>query len=240
MKLVITQNITIDGVVEQNDQTGDWFSVADGAAHTTDLEETLRQMMSEEDGQLYGRKTFEAMRGFWPAQTDDETGVTDHLDTVDKYVISTTMSDPAWENSTVLSGELLDEVRSLKDRPGSNLGVTGSISVCHALIAAGLVDEYRLLLYPVVVGAGRQLFAGEGPDTRKLELVEAKPFTSGSCSSATDRRDQSLWLLLSGSSHAPDQGHGNMGTKEAETAYIFVVSRRRGTPFRRFHGWRGG
>ncbi|MEP7113947.1 MAG: dihydrofolate reductase family protein [Ilumatobacteraceae bacterium] len=179
MRLVITENITLDGVVEQNEQTGEWFNVASGGADTSDVDEALRQMMSEEDAQLHGRKTFEAMRGFWPNQTDDTTGVADHLNSVDKFVISTTMDDPEWENSTVLSGPLIDEVRSLKQRPGSNLGVTGSISVCRSLIDAGMVDEYRLLLYPVVVGTGRRLFDGDGNATRQLRLVESKSFRSG-------------------------------------------------------------
>lgn len=179
MRLVVTENITLDGVVEQNEQTGEWFSVASGGADTSDVEEALRQMMSEEDAQLHGRKTFEAMRGFWPNQTEDTTGVTDHLNSVDKYVISTTMGDPEWEKSTVLNGPLIDEVRSLKELPGSNLGVTGSISVCRSLIDAGMVDEYRLLLHPVVVGTGRRLFEGNGIDTRPLQLVESRSFRSG-------------------------------------------------------------
>ena len=178
MRLVITQNITLDGVVEQSQRTGDWFSVASGGADTADLETALRKMMDAEDAQLYGRKTFEAMRGFWPDQTDDTTGVTDHLNHVPKFVMSTTMNDPAWENSTVMRGDLLDEVRDLKRRPGTNLGVTGSISVCHRLIAAGLVDEYRLLCYPVVVGTGQRLFV-DGISTLAFELLETTPFTSG-------------------------------------------------------------
>ena len=179
MRLVITQNITLDGVVEQSERTGDWFSVVDGDPNTADLEDAMREMMSGEDAQLYGRKTFEAMRGFWPNRTDDTTGVSDHLNRVDKFVISTTMADPDWNNSTVLRGDLLDEVRALKGRPGSNLGVTGSISVCRALISAGLVDEYRLLTYPVVIGPGQRLFDVDGLGAVNFELREARPFASG-------------------------------------------------------------
>ena len=180
MQLVITENISLDGVVEQNLQTGEWFSVASSDADTSDINQALQEMMGQEDAQLYGRKTFEAMRGYWPGQTDDKTGVTDHLNKVDKFVLSTTMSDPAWENSTVLHGDLLDEVRRLKDRPGGNLGVTGSITVCHNLISAGMVDEYRLLVYPVVVGQGRRLFEPtQGPTIRNLKLLNAKHFQSG-------------------------------------------------------------
>lgn len=83
MRLVITENITLDGVVEQNEQTGEWFSVASGGADTSHFDEVLRKMMGEEDAQLHGRKTFEAMRGVWPNQTGDTTGVTDHLNSVE-------------------------------------------------------------------------------------------------------------------------------------------------------------
>ena len=179
MKLVITQNITLDGVVEVTEATGDWFDPAGGEEDMSDLEDSLREMMVEEDAQLYGRKTFEAMRGFWRDQTDDTTGITDHLNEVDKYVISETMTDPAWQNSTVLGGDLVDAVRDLKARSGWELGVTGSISVCHALIAADLVDEYRLFVYPVVLGQARRLFEGESARPHDLELVSTQPFRSG-------------------------------------------------------------
>ena len=179
MELVITQNITLDGVIEQNDETGEWFSVVD-EGDTEDVQAAMADMMSQEEAQLHGRQTFEAMRGYWPNQTNDTTGVTDHLNQVDKYVLSATMEDPGWQHSTVLSGDLDDEVRALKARPGGNLGVTGSISVCHALIEAGLVDEYRLLLYPVVLGRGRRLFeTGQDHTSLELELVHATPFRSG-------------------------------------------------------------
>ncbi len=177
MKLVITQNITLDGVVEQNDETGAWFTVA-GDADMSDVGEALVTMMGQEDAQLHGRITFEQMRGFWPNQTDDTTGVSEHLNRVDKYVLSTTMDDPRWENSTVLTGDLRDEVSSLKGLPGGNLGVTGSISVCHELIRDDLVDEYRLLVYPVVLGQGRRLFEGPGLATRAMELVATHRFES--------------------------------------------------------------
>ncbi len=148
MRLTVTQNITLDGVI---DATEGWFS-PEGEEDTTDIEATLREQMQQEDGLLFGRRTFEDMRGYWPNQTDDETGITDHLNRVPKYVMSSSLQDPEWENTTVLRGPLEDEVRALKAEPGQNLGITGSISVVHDLIGAGLVDEYRLFVYPVVLG----------------------------------------------------------------------------------------
>jgi dihydrofolate reductase len=177
MQLAVTENITLDGVIEA---TGGWFSPAGdkSGVDVSDIEAELREQMQREDGLLLGRATFEQFQGYWPAQTDDRTGITDHLNKVHKYVISTKLESPAWQNTTVLRGSLRDEVDALKARPGNDLGVTGSISVVRQLIEAGLVDEYRLFVYPVVLGRGKRLFA-DGVNVPNLALIEAKPFRSG-------------------------------------------------------------
>lgn len=176
MRLVITQNVTLDGVIEM---TGDWFDPAAGeGADNSDHVAVVRRHMETEDALLLGRDTFESFRGYWPHQTGDTTGITDKLNRVQKYVVSSTMQDPEWENTTVLRGSLEDEVRKLKAEPGGEIGVTGSISVVCALISAGLVDEYRLFVYPVVLGRGERLFA-DATGVPKLRLTEAKPFRSG-------------------------------------------------------------
>ena len=145
--------MAIDGVIEQID---DWFSPAGASrADTSDIEATLREHMEGQGGLLLGRKTFEAFRGYWPAQTDDRTGIRDHLDRVPKYVVSTTLDDPEWQHTTVLRDDMATEVQKLKQRVTAEIGVTGSITLVHGLIASGLVDEYRLFVHPVVVGRGR-------------------------------------------------------------------------------------
>jgi dihydrofolate reductase len=175
MRLVITENITLDGVVEA---VSDWFSPADDENDTSDIRARLQKMMERQDALLLGRVTFEEFRGYWPLQTHDTTGITDHLNRVQKYVVSRTLQHPAWENATVVSNAPLDEVRALKAQSGADLGVTGSITLCRALIEADLVDEYRLFVYPVVLGRGRHLFA-DGLDVAHLKLIEATPFQSG-------------------------------------------------------------
>lgn len=173
MRLVIDQNISLDGVVELIDN---WIAPEEN--DSAEINDKVRESMAKEDAMLLGRQTFKDFRGYWTKQTDDKTGITDHLNRVQKYVVSKTLQDPAWENTTVVSGDLLDYVRELKAQPGRNLGVTGSIKVCHALIEADLVDEYRLFVNPVVVGKGRRLFP-DGYGVDKLRLVEATPFKSG-------------------------------------------------------------
>lgn len=174
--LAITQNITIDGSIEMLD---DWFDPqGQGDVDSSDLLAELHSQDEKADGFLVGRQTFEDLRSYWPLQTDDATGITDYLNHVQKYVISTTMTDPQWQNSTVLSGDAVEQVRALKNAPGRDIVVTGSISLCHTLIAAELVDEYRMFTYPVVQGRGRPLFP-EGYSIASLELLDAKSFRNG-------------------------------------------------------------
>lgn len=174
--LVVTENMSLDGVIEQVD---DWFSPA-AASHpdTSDVEATLRDHMKRQDALLLGRKTFEAFRGYWPTQMNDRTGIRDHLNEVPKYVFSSTLSDPEWDNTTVVRGDVVEEVEKLKARTAREIGVTGSITLVRDLVAAELIDEYRLLVYPVGVGRGRRLFE-EAHGLRKLVLMDVKPHRSG-------------------------------------------------------------
>jgi dihydrofolate reductase len=175
--LVVTENITLDGVI---DASVGWFSVVDDAeVDQADLQAALREQAEAADAVLFGRVTFEEMRGYWPHQTDDPTGVTDYLNRVSKYVVSGTLDDPQWEPTTLLPPEeLLEAIRALKAETGRDIVTTGSITLVHALIGGGLVDEYRLFVYPVVLGRGRRLFP-EGTEVPVLRLVETRPFRSG-------------------------------------------------------------
>lgn len=166
--LVVTQNITVDGVIE----AGDWFGPADGGPEVL---AALRDQMARADGFLTGRVTFEQLRGYWPAQTDDRSGIASYLNRVHKYVVSSTLQDPAWTPTTVLRD--MDDVGRLKETAGGEIVCTGSIDLTHQLVAAGLVDEYRLFAYPVVVGTGRRLFP-EGA-SQPLTLEGCTQFPSG-------------------------------------------------------------
>ncbi|UNB49750.1 dihydrofolate reductase family protein [Mycolicibacterium sp. YH-1] len=171
--MVITQNVTLDGAVEMLDN---WF---DPRLQDDDLLAENRRQDEAADALLVGRQTFEDFRGYWPARTGDATGITDYLNTVAKYVVSSTMTDPGWHNSTVLSGDPVEHVRELKAMPGKDIILTGSIRLAHTLIAANIVDEYRLFVYPAVQGRGRRLFP-DGTAIGHLRLVEpAKSFRSG-------------------------------------------------------------
>lgn len=171
--LVVTENITLDGSIEM---LGDWFDpTADADPEQHAVEERHR---AGADAVLLGRSTYEAFAGFWPKQTDDTTGVTDYLNKTRKYVLSSTLVDPEWENTTVLRGPLDAAVAALKEQPGKDIVATGSMSVATALVGSGLVDEYRLFVYPYVQGHGRRLFE-DAAELGRLTLVEARGFSTG-------------------------------------------------------------
>lgn len=170
--LAITQNITLDGSIEM---LGDWFDPMD---QTDDLLEVIAEHTEHEGALLLGRQTFEDFRGFWPEQSNDPTGISAQLNAVPKYVVTSTLTDPEWQNSTLLAGDWLKQVRTLKDEPGDDIVVTGSITLCHALIEAGVVDEVRLFVYPVVQGRGRRLFP-DGYAADHLRLLESRAFGNG-------------------------------------------------------------
>jgi dihydrofolate reductase len=174
--LAITENITVDGSIEM---LKDWFDPKrEGDTDKSDLLEEEQRQGREADALLVGRRTFEAFREYWPKQTDDTTGITEYLNRVQKYVVSSTLTDPQWENSTVLSGNPVEKVTALKQEDGREIVLTGSIRLAHTMIEAGLVDEYRLFVYPTVQGGGRRLFP-DGYELSRLRLLDSKAFRSG-------------------------------------------------------------
>jgi dihydrofolate reductase len=172
--LVLTQNTTADGVVDLED---DWFSPG-GGENRDDLLAELRRQDESADALLLGRQTFEDFRSYWPRQTEDRTGITAYLDGVAKYVVSSTLTEPGWENTTVLSGPVLEEVRALKEQPGRDIVTTGSVTLTRALVPSGLVDEYRLFVHPYVAGPGRRLFT-ETDTVGHLVLQRSQAFACG-------------------------------------------------------------
>jgi dihydrofolate reductase len=180
--LAITQNITIDGSIEM---LGDWFD-PQGQAGTdsSDVLEELHRQDREADGLLVGRRTFEDLRGYWPEQSDDATGIADSLNRTQKYVVSSTMTRPEWQNATILSGDAAEETRALKEQPGRDIVVTGSITLCHTLIEAALVDEYRLFVYPLVKAAAAGC-SQRGSSCRGSSCSSARPSRAESHTRAT-------------------------------------------------------
>ena len=171
-RLLLTENITADGRIEMLDE---WFNPSP-EGDIQDWLDGMERLGASSDAVVVGRQTFEDFRGYWPQHTDEPAGA--YLDRVQKYVVSSSLTDPQWHNSTILSGDPVEEVRRLKDSEGGDITLPGSITLAHAVLAAGLVDEIRLLVFPAVQGRGRGLVA-EGTSIPHLELLESQTFRSG-------------------------------------------------------------
>jgi dihydrofolate reductase len=175
-KVVVTEFVSLDGVIEdpggaEDFEHGGWsFEFERGAeGDQFKLDETMQS-----DALLLGRVTYEGFAAAWPERTEDESGFADKFNSMPKYVVSSTLSDPEWNNSTVLEGELADAVSQLKQEIDGDIVVHGSAQLVNGLAREGLVDEYRLMVFPVVLGSGKRLFE-EGLDRSDLLLLDSQP-----------------------------------------------------------------
>ncbi len=167
-KLIVTEFMSLDGVIESPMWTMKYWNdeIANFKAEETTANDVL----------LLGRVTYEGFAAAWPQRTDAESGGV-YFNGVRKYVVSNTLEKAEWNNSVVLRGDAVEQVRKLKSEGGENLVVHGSANLVQTLMKHDLVDQYRLLLYPVVLGEGERLFRGGIPAT--LKLIECRVFSSG-------------------------------------------------------------
>ena len=184
MKLTVNTNVSVDGVMQglggpDEDRRGG-FERGGWALPLFDHEaETfLGQVYQRADAFLFGRRTYEIFAGYWGAMANPDNPISDALNTMPKYVASTTLTDPQWADTTVLSGDVAAAVGELKAKPGRELQVHGSLALFRWLLDNDLVDEMTLFICPVVVGQGTRLFPDTGRD-RALELVESRATPSG-------------------------------------------------------------
>ena len=174
-KLVVTEFVTLDGVME--DPGGGEKDTFDrgGWAFRFDRGEDGDRFKFDElmaaDVQLLGRRTYEGFARAWPSMDQDEFG--QKMNAMEKVVYSSTLEDPSWNNTTVIRGDLRDQIEALKARTEGDILVAGSAQLVQGLVAAGLVDELHLMVYPVVLGAGKRLFA-DSPEL-PFTLVESRP-----------------------------------------------------------------
>lgn len=184
-KLTVNEFLTLDGVMqapggEDEDRSGGfehggwqqpYFDDVFGEAITTGL--------AEAGGFLLGRRTWEIFAAYWPTAPVEERSVADPLNTLPKYVASRTLSEPlGWSNSTLITGDLAEGVRRLKSESGKDLHLFGSGDLMQTLMGDDLIDEYRLMVHPVVLGSGARLFR-DGNPRRPLTLIDSKTSTTG-------------------------------------------------------------
>lgn len=168
-RVVLSEFVSLDGVMEDPSWTAPYWN--DEIAAFKGEEDSVAESL------LLGRVTYEMFAAVWPRSEDPGAP---HINALHKYVASTTLDqadlDRVGWNATLLEGDVIDAVRALKQEPGGDLLVWGSAELARTLMVHDLVDEYRLIVYPVVLGSGKRLF---GSETATLDLVAVRPFTSG-------------------------------------------------------------
>jgi dihydrofolate reductase len=170
-KVVAVELVSLDGVMEAPDKWA--FSYSNEEMGTANA-----KGMAASDAMLLGRATYQGLAAFWPHQPGG-TQMVDYINSVRKHVVSTTLEEPlGWNNSTLIGGDVAQEIGTLKEQPGKNITITGSITLVRWLIRAGLLDELRLMVHPIVLGGGRRLFE-DGGEREALELVSSETFATG-------------------------------------------------------------
>jgi len=184
-RLIVQEWVSLDGVVQapgspNEDKSGGFRH---GGWHLRYFDDMSRNWvlanLTEAGGYLLGRRTYENFAGHWPNASAEEQVIAQPLNTRPKYVASTTLTEPlAWQNSTLLKSDVATAVRALKQKDGGNLLVIGSSKLVQSLIDFDLVDEFRMMIDPLLVGGGKRIFGNDGA-LRPLRLVESRVTTTG-------------------------------------------------------------
>ena len=176
-KIVISENASLDGVIQ--DPAGDeGFSRGGWVGRIAALPEVAQVALDEALGAealLLGRRSYEWLAARWPSRSGE---LADTLNSLPKYVVSSTLEDPDWNNSTVLKGDVVDEVSKLKHELDGEIVVPASFELFHTLLEHDLVDELRLMIYPIVLGTGQRLF-GEINEKKPMRLVDTQTIADG-------------------------------------------------------------
>jgi len=180
MKLVVTAFMTLDGIIEAPgfDEHRSGRNAWALRVQTDEDEVYNKAQALSADAFLLGRRTWQIWAAFWPTMTTGDAELTDKMNSVPKYVVSNTLRRADWHNSTIISGDVPAEVARVKAKPGGDLLVYGSPDLVDELLRHDLVDEFRLLVYPVILGSGKRMFH-DRIDTHHLRLVDSRTFGSG-------------------------------------------------------------
>jgi dihydrofolate reductase len=170
-KIVASTFLSLDGVMESPDK---WHL----PFWSDELGEVVGAAMAGSDAMLLGRVTYQEFAGAWSSREMADDPGADHMNNTPKYVVSTTLDTVEWRNSTLLKGDLVEEITKLKQQPGKNISISGSAMLIQSLMRDQLIDEFQLLVHPVVVGHGKRLFA-DGMQQQTLRLVESKTIANG-------------------------------------------------------------
>jgi dihydrofolate reductase len=171
-EVVATELVSLDGVMEKPEEWAFSYS-------NDEMEEANSAGMAASDAMLLGRVAYQEFASYWPYQNSAEQPFTNYLNNTPKFVVSTTLEEPLqWQNSTLIEGNVAEEIATLKQQPGKDIGIVGSGALVRSLLRDGLLDQLTLMVHPIVVGRGKRLFE-EGGDRKALELVDSKTFGTG-------------------------------------------------------------
>ena len=171
-KVVASELVSLDGVMGSPQEWA--FSYSDD-----EMEQANASGMAASDALLLGRATYQEFASYWPYQNSADQPYTDYLNSTPKFVVSTTLEGPLeWQNSTLIKGNLAEEITELKRLPGKDITIIGSAALVQSLLADGLLDELKLMVHPLVLGGGKRLFE-DGGDQKALELLDSKTFDTG-------------------------------------------------------------
>lgn len=171
--IVVSAWLTLDGVFDA-DTMEQWFTPFD----SEDRQEYIREGIQGCDAILLGRVTYEMLAPYWSALRNDEMGVAGKLNSVSKYVVSSTLKSAEWDNSTIIRENVVEEITRLKQQPGREIQIEGSATLVQSLMDAELIDEYRLLVHPIVMGSGKRFFK-DGVQPTRLKPVETRTLDLG-------------------------------------------------------------
>jgi dihydrofolate reductase len=175
-RIVVTEFVSLDGVMEdpggaEDFKHGGWtFEIDRGDGDKFKLDEAF-----ETEALLLGRVTYAGFAAAWPSRQGE---FADKFNSMPKYVVSSTLEEPTWNNTTVLKGDVVEEVSKLRQAPGGDIMVHGSAQLAQTLLEHGLVDELRLMVFPVILGIGKRLF-GDTSDKKRLRLADSKAVGDG-------------------------------------------------------------
>jgi dihydrofolate reductase len=171
-RVIVSEFVSLDGVMEAPDK---WHF----PYWSDEMGQEIEAAMGQADAMLMGRVNYEEWAAFWPGQDPEENPMAARMNAIQKYVVSTTLQEPlGWQNSTLISENVADELAKLKQGEGGDIVISGSGALVRSLLRHGLLDELKLMIHPILVGSGKRLFE-EGEQLTKLELVDSKTFSTG-------------------------------------------------------------
>jgi dihydrofolate reductase len=171
--LVVSEWVTLDGVFDA-DTMPQWFV----PFQSDDRAKHIKKVIEACDAIVFGRTTYEMLAPYWSAEKNDENGPAAKLNSVAKHVVSSTLKNATWNNSTIIKDDVEKEIAQLKHGSGGDILVLGSASLVRSLTGSGLIDEYRFLVHPIIMGSGKRFFT-EAMTPTKLRALEAKTLDKG-------------------------------------------------------------